>query len=395
MDPYINPFSPGAGTPPPELAGRDPIIQMALVALKRIRHGRYSKSLVLVGLRGVGKTVLLLRIWKLAQAEGYRAVLVEAHEDRPLPALLVPALRQALYSLDGAAAAGSKARRALGVLAGFIKSFKAKVGDVELTVEPELGIADSGDLETDLGALLVAVAEAAADHDSGIALCMDEMQCLKQEEFRALIVAIHRISQLNLPLILVGAGLPHIIGLAGKSKSYAERLFAFPELGPLDLEATRDALQAPVESQNVTFTEEAIAEIYRVTQGYPYFLQQWGSEAWNHAQETPIDLPTVIGATRSAIEGLDANFFRVRYERLTHREKHYLRALAELGPGAHLSIEVAELLRLKPASLAPLRSGLIGKGMIYSPAQGDTAFTVPLFDEYLKRMLPEFALGDR
>jgi hypothetical protein len=391
MDPMNNPFSPGAGTPPPELAGRDPIIETARIALGRIRLGRPAKSLILVGLRGVGKTVLLVRIRDMAESEGYKAILVEAHESKPLPALLIPPLRQILFSLDVPALVSQKVKRGLRVLSGFIKGFKMKIGEVELTIEPELGVADSGDLENDLGALFVAVAEAAADQGTAVALCVDELQYLKEAELSALIMAFHQISQRNLPMILVGAGLPQIVGLAGRSKSYAERLFDFPEVGPLNQDEARKALQAPVQYQNVVFTEAAITETYRVTEGYPYFLQQWGHEAWNLAGTTTIDVPIVEDATQQAIRRLDESFFRVRFDRLTPREKNYLRALADLGPGPQRSGDVAERLGVKVQSVAPLRGGLIRKGMIYSPAHGDMAFTVPLFDQFMKRMIPNFS----
>lgn len=390
MDPLRNPFVPGAGTPPPELAGRKPIIDAAALALGRMRVGRYGKSLIMVGLRGVGKTVLLVRIRDLAEQDGCKAVLVEAREDKSLQALLVPPLRQILFSLDGLAAAGDKAKRALRVLAGFISSFRAKVGDVELSIEPERGVADSGDLESDLGALLVAVGEAALEAGTAVALCVDELQYLSEDELSALIMAIHQVSQRQLPLVFIGAGLPQIVGLAGRSKSYAERLFDFPEVGPLDPVAGREALQGPVGNEGAAFTEGALSEILSVTQGYPYFLQQWGHEAWNLAAHSPIDEAVVQRATVQAIERLDTSFFRVRFDRLTPREKHYLRALAELGSSAARSGDIADMLQVKVQSVAPLRGGLIRKGMIYSPAHGDTAFTVPLFDAFMKRMIPSF-----
>ena len=389
MNPLANPFAPGAGTPPPELAGRSATLETARIALGRIKLGRPSKSLILVGLRGVGKTVLLNRIREIAEGGGYKAVLVEAHEKKSLPALLLPDLRQILFSLDSMAAVSHKTKRAMRVLGSFIKTFKAEVGGMSLSIDPELGTADSGDLESDLAPLFVAIGEAAADRGTAVAICVDELQYLKEEELSALIMAVHRVSQRNLPLVLIGAGLPQIVGLTGKSKSYAERLFDFPSVGALLDADAREAVIAPAQSQNVMVTEPAIVEILRVTQGYPYFLQQWGHEAWNLASDALIDLPTVERATKQAIDKLDASFFRVRFDRLTPREKDYLRALAELGPGPRRSGEIADMLGVKSQSVAPLRGGLIKKGMIYSPAYGDTEFTVPLFDQFLKRMIPE------
>ena len=389
MDPLTNPFSPGAGAPPPELAGRDAILEDARIALGRVRLGRPTKSLILVGLRGVGKTVLLVRIRELAEKDGYRAVLVEAHENKELPALLVPPLRQILLGLDAMESISEKVKRGLRVLSGFVGCFSAKIGDIEIGIEPERGTADSGDLESDLGALFVAVAEAAVERRTAISICVDELQYLSEKEMSALIMAVHQVNQRNLPLVLIGAGLPQIVGLAGRSKSYSERLFDFPQIGPLGRTDARTALASPVESQGVHFTEGAIEETIRVTQGYPFFLQQWGHEAWNLADGSPIGLATIRAATVQATRRLDESFFRVRFDRLTPREKDYLRAMAEFGAPAQRSGDIAEELGVKVQTVAPLRGALIKKGMIYSPAHGDTAFTVPLFDEYLKRMMPD------
>jgi DNA-binding CsgD family transcriptional regulator len=389
MDPRTNPFSPGAGTQPPELAGRDSILEKANIVLARIQAGRSSKSLILVGLRGVGKTVLLNRIWDRARADGYNAALVEAHENKSLPELLIPPVRQILYSLDAMENVSEKAKRGLRVLRSFVTGLRAKIGDIEIGIgEAERGSADSGDLEADLGELLVAVAEAAADRQTAVAICVDELQYLSELELSALIMAMHRVAQRNLPLTLVGAGLPQIIALAGKSKSYAERLFDFPEVGPLSPLDARNAIQSPVRNQGVQFDEDALDEVIRKTERYPYFLQQWGHEAWNIADASPITLQVVHAATKSAITNLDQSFFRVRFDRLTPREKEYLRVLATLGPGNQRSGEIAEKLGVKVQSVAPTRSGLIKKGMIYSPSHGDTAFTVPLFDAFMLRMMP-------
>jgi hypothetical protein len=390
MDPRTNPFSPGAGTQPRELAGRDSILEQANIALDRIKAGRSSKSLILVGLRGVGKTVLLVRIWERAIANGYKAVLIEAHENKPLPDLLIPPVRQVLYLLDAMENVSEKAKRGLRVLRSFVTGLRAKIGEVEIGIgEAERGSADSGDLEADLAELLVAVAEAAADRQTAVAICVDELQYLKELELSALIMALHRVAQRNLPLTLVGAGLPQIIALAGKSKSYAERLFEFPDVGPLSPIDARNAIQTPVLNQGARFNDDALDEIIRKTERYPYFLQQWGHESWNIADTSPITLQVIEEATKSAITNLDRTFFRVRFDRLTPREKEYLRVLATLGPGNQRSGEIAEQLGVRVQSVAPLRSGLIKKGMIYSPSHGDTAFTVPLFDEFMLRMMPD------
>jgi hypothetical protein len=390
MDPMQNPFSPGAGSPPPELAGRGPLLEQARITLGRVKAGRPERSFLLVGLRGVGKTVLLNKVRELAGGFDYRAVLIEAHEGKPLAAPLLPALRQVLISLDRMAQISQKAKRGLRVLKSFFDGLKLKYPDIEIgiDVDPETGVADSGSLEADLAEVFVAVGEAAADRHTAVALIIDEMQYLDEEELSALIMAMHQISQRQLPVVLVGAGLPQLVALAGRSKSYAERLFQFPEVGALQPIDAEDAVQEPVQEQGVRFTEAALQEIIVQTKGYPYFLQEWGYQSWNIATQSPIGVDVIHQATRESIRRLDANFFRVRFDRLTPREKDYLRALADLGDTAQRSGDIAEQLKVKVQSIAPVRNGLIKKGMIYSPAHGDTAFTVPLFSDFMKRIMP-------
>lgn len=391
MNPLVNPFSPGAGNQPPELAGRADLLHRVEILLARVKAGRGEQSMFMVGLRGVGKTVLLNRVRELAVAQGYHALLIEAHENKSLPQLLLPPLRQVLFALDRMQNVSQKVKRGLRVLRSFIGAVKVKVGEAEfgLDIDPETGSADSGDLEADLAELFVAVGEAAADRGTAVAIIIDELQYLAESEMSALIMAIHRVSQRNLPMVLVGAGLPQLVGLAGKSKSYAERLFTYPEVGALSAADAALALQGPVASQGVTFTLEALAEVYRVTQGYPYFLQEWGYQSWNLAEHSPIDLALIQQTTIASTQRLDSSFFRVRFDRLTPREKDYLCALAEMGNGNQRSGGVAERLGVKVQTIAPLRSSLIKKGMIYSPAHGDTAFTVPLFDQFMLRTMPE------
>lgn len=391
MDPLNNPFSPGAGNQPPELAGRAEILRRVEILLARIKAGRSEQSMFLVGLRGVGKTVLLNRVREIAGAQGYQALLIEARENKPLPQLLSPPLRQTLFALDRMQNVSQKVKRGLRVLRSFIGAVRVKVGDAEfgLDIDPETGSADSGDLEADLAELFVAVGEAAADRGTAVAIIIDELQYMTEAEMSALIMAIHRVSQRSLPLVLIGAGLPQLVGLAGKSKSYAERLFTYPEVGALSMADAAHALQGPVASQGVSFTPDALDEVYRVTQGYPYFLQEWGYQSWNLAEHSPIDLAVIQRTTIASTARLDQSFFRVRFDRLTPREKDYLCALAEMGAGNQRSGEVAERLGVKVQTIAPLRSSLIKKGMIYSPAHGDTAFTVPLFDQFMLRTMPE------
>jgi hypothetical protein len=390
MDPMQNPFSPGAGSPPPELAGRAPVLEQARLTLGRIKAGRPERSFLLAGLRGVGKTVLLNKIRELADSDGYRAVLIEAHEGKPLATLLLPALRQLLISLDRMANISQKAKRGLRILKSFFNALKIKYQDIEigLDIDPEVGIADSGSLEADLSEVFIALGEAAADRRTAIALIIDEMQYLNEEELSALIMAMHQISQRQLPVVLIGAGLPQLVALSGRSKSYAERLFQFPEVGALQPADAAAAVQEPVQEQGIQFTEDALQEIIRQTRGYPYFLQEWGYQAWNLAAQSPIGVDVVRDATAESIRRLDANFFRVRFDRLTPREKQYLRALADLGDSAQRSGDIAEQLGVNVQRIAPVRNGLIKKGMIYSPAHGDTAFTVPLFSDFMKRIMP-------
>ncbi len=392
MDPIQNPFSPGAGSPPPELVGREPILESTRILLARIKEGRSEKSILLTGLRGVGKTVLLNKIQYQAENMGYKALLVEAHENKTLGALLAIPLRQVLFALDRVANAGNKAKRALAVLKGFVTAVKVKIGEIEfgLDIEPERGSADSGDIEEDLPNLFIAVAEAALEKKTAVAVLIDEVQYLSTHEISALIMAMHKLQQRKLPLVFIGAGLPILPALAGESKSYAERLFQFPTIGPLSEEDSYKALQDPVREVSVEFTSEAIHEIYRLTEGYPYFLQEWGYQAWNRANSTPISLQIIQNATSEVIQRLDENFFKVRFDRLTPSEKNYLRAMAELGSEPQRTSEVADLIGAKLSSLGPVRAKLIRKGMIYSPSHGKMAFTVPLFDQFMRRTMPHY-----
>lgn len=392
MDPIKNPFSPGAGAPPPELVGRDPVLEQARILLGRVKLGRPEKSMLLTGLRGVGKTVLLNEIERMAGAEDYRTIAIEAHEDKRLGAVLAPYLRRLLFDLDRLAGAGDKVRRGLAVLRSFVGAIKVTVGDVDigLDIDPEKGVADSGDLEIDLPDLFLAVAEAAKERGSAVAVLIDEVQYFNSKELGALIMAMHKVQQRQLPMVLLGAGLPILPGLAGESKSYAERLFAFPDIGALSQADAAKALQDPAQAAAVSFESDALEEIFRLTKGYPYFLQEWGYQSWNMARSSSIALDTVNRATEAVIPRLDQNFFRVRYERLTRGEKHFLRAMAELGPDAHRTSDIADMLNVKVNALGPVRAKLMKKGMIYSPAHGDMAFTVPLFDEFMVRAIPEF-----
>lgn len=389
MDEVRNPFAPGAGSKPPELAGREHIIRDADIALRRVIQGRSSQSQLLLGLRGVGKTVLLNKIEELAEDAGYLTSFIEAPEDRPLPDLLYPKLQQTLRRLSVSENAKGYAVTAMRGLKSFASAFKVEVGDVSIAYEPDVGVADSGDIETDLPELFLLVGNAAQAAGKGWALLIDEVQYLKSEDMSALIVAMHRISQRGLPIIFFGAGLPQLAAMAGNAKSYAERLFSYPAVGPLDNQAATHAIRQPVMEEGETIEDTAVEQILHHTRGYPYFLQEWGFQAWNHALGPCIKVADVVTATAGALRRLDEGFFNVRLERLTQREQDYVHAMASLGSGPYRSTDVANQLGVSTQQLAKIRENIINKGMIYSPAHGDIAFTVPMFDDFLRRKYPD------
>lgn len=389
MDPTRNPFSPGAGARPPELAGRETIVESATIALQRIARGRQEKSQMLLGLRGVGKTVLLNRIGQIAEDMGAIVVTLEAPEGQRLAAFLAPALKAVLLKLSRVEQARDLAQRALGALRGFASAFTVSIGEIDVAIAPET-VADSGNLEVDLPELMACVGKAAQAAGKTVVILLDEVQYLSEEDLRGLIVAMHRIAQRGWPVILFGAGLPQVAALAGEAKSYAERLFDYPAVGPLLPEAARSALQDPIEEEGEAIDSEALTKILAITEGYPYFLQEWGKHSWNTAKQSPIQASDVEQASTLATEALDTSFFRVRFDRLTPREQDYLRAMASLGAGPHRSGDIAEVLGISVQTAGPLRSGLIKKGMIWSPAHGQTAFTVPMFDAFMVRAMPEW-----
>jgi hypothetical protein len=384
MDPKKNPFAPGVGTQPPELAGRSGIVTDAGVAIARAKRG-LGKSMLLLGLRGVGKTVLLNRLAELSQSDDCLPVVLQANEGETLADLLVPPLRAALFGLSRSAKAAEVAKRGLVVLRSFAGAFKVKVGEVEPGLEPDVGAADSGNFEYDLTTLLETVSLAAKAERSALVLFIDEVQYLSSADLSALILATHRLGQKALPFLLIGAGLPQLAGLAGDARSYAERLFDYPPVGPLLPLAARDAIAAPLRRESLAIDEQALEHIVRQTKGYPFFLQEWGYQVWNAAEGSPITLEDVKLAGRAVEERLDTGFFKVRVDRLTPREKEYVHAMAALGPGPHRSGDISAVLKKKVTALSPTRDGLIRKGMVYSPQHGETAFTVPMFDEFLRR----------
>lgn len=385
VDELDNPFRPGAGTPPPALVGRDQLIDKFRVTVGRALKERPGQSVMPIGLRGVGKTVLLNRFMEIADEHGLHVGYIDAPESDDLARLLAAKLRVVLLALDRRGKVSRAVKSALGALTSFTYTLPDGTS-IALGVDPLHGVADSGLLTEDVTDLLVEVGKAARDRRTGVVLAIDEVQYLSSEELGALITAIHRTVQLNLPVVLVGAGLPQLPGLTGDAKSYAERLFEFPEIGSLDPREARDVLRLPVRDQGIRYTRQALDAILDRTRGYPYFLQEWGYEVWNKAQAGgPIDRAAVDAAAPVVRRKLDTNFFLVRMDRITPAERTYLFAMAELGSGPHRSGDIAARLGVKVESVAPRRSSLIQKGMIYSPAHGDTAFTVPMFDEFLRR----------
>ena len=390
MDPNSNPFNPGAGTPPPQLVGRDGVLEQGDIALERIKRGRSERSLLLVGLRGVGKTVLLREIRRRALDKGYAVEMIEAQEEQTITELLAPALRRLLIELDSPKRAIAAVKRAMRVLRSFLGNVKVAAGGIEvsLSVEPELGSADSGDLESDVTDLLVALGQAAVAAERPVALMIDELQYLPTQHLAALIRAIHAVAQEALPVVLFGAGLPQLFLQVGEAKSYAERLFRFTEIDRLSHSESFEAIRDPITHERATITDAALEEIYKQTKGYPYFLQEWGYRTWNLATERAIGVEVARNASEVALRELDHQFFRVRFDRVTPAEREYMRGLAELGEGGHRSGQVAELIGKTAQQLGPARDTLIRKGMIYSPAHGQIAFTVPLFDQFMKRTMP-------
>ncbi len=386
MDPVRNPFAPGAGSQPPELAGRDKIISEAEIALQRVLMGRHDKSQILLGLRGTGKTVLLNKIEQLAESHGHLISFIEAPEDKSLAELIYPKVHQVLRKLSMWDSSKTAAYNAMRALRAFASVFKISVGEASLSVDPEIGVADSGILEYDLCELFIRVGEAAQSTGKAWTLLIDEVQYLSEEELSALIVAIHRGNQKNLPVMFFGAGLPQAAALSGDAKSYAERLFNFPPVGALDDQAATAAIRHPIEDEGELISNKALQIIIAQTQGYPYFLQEWGYQAWNIAEAATISASNVELASSAALRRLDEGFFRVRFDRLTPKEREYVVAMAGLGEGPYRSSDVADVLGESLRSLGPRRAKIIRKGMIYSPAYGDIAFTVPMFDEYIMRI---------
>ena len=382
MDPYRNPFAPGAGSRPPELAGRDAILEAARISCGRAVKGRSARSIMLLGLRGTGKTVLLNEIGKIAQEEGLLVSKVESPERESLARLLYPEMRKVMRSLSGVEAAKQIANRGLKGLRSFASIFKIDIAGVEVGVEPEPGLADSGDLQYDLPDLFEVIGRAAQAAGKGWILLIDEVQYLSEADLSALIVAIHHMSQEGLPVLLVGAGLPQVARLAGEAKSYAERLFLYPAVGALDQPSASQAVKKPIVDEEASIDQAALDIIVDRTRGYPFFLQEWGSTAWNNAEITVDDVSQSYTETLAL---LDSGFFRVRIDRLTKSEVHFVKTMSELGDGPYAMADIAKAMGRTQSSLGPTRANIIAKGMIYSTDHGYLNFTVPLFAEYMRR----------
>jgi hypothetical protein len=388
MDPVRNPYNPGAGTRPPALVGRDTEIAAMDVALQRMLRGTNGRSQMLTGLRGVGKTVLLNEFEDLAIGRGFFHEHIEVSEDGSLAPLLASALRRVLLAMDAKKRIGEAVRRALGVLKAF--SLRIPNGpELSIDVDAVAGPADSGDLAMDLAGLFVELGEVARAHDTGVFLTIDELHYVDAPTITALIVGLHRASQLALPITIAGAGLPTLIAVTGEAKTYAERMFVFAQIGSLSREQAIEALQTPVADEEVHWTEDALRRVLEMTECFPYFLQQFGQQAWDIADGP--DLITLTDVDRSipvVMAQLDDGFFRVRSRATSDAERLYMRAMAELGPGPVRTSEVAAVLGKKPNGVGPTRDALIKRALCYSPRYGEIAFTVPLFDEYMKRWVP-------
>ncbi len=343
-----------------------------------------------LGLRGVGKTVLLNAVENMAADRGHLTSSIEAPENKSLGEQLLPRIHQVLRKLSIIENAKAKAHDAMRALRSFASVFKLEYGDIAIAVDPEVGVADSGDLENDLPELFVRIGEAAKAAGKAWTLLIDEVQYLSEKDLAALIVSLHKINQKELPVLFFGAGLPQVAGLSGDAKSYAERLFHFPEVGALPEKDAKAAIRQPISDEGANINDDALAEILAKTKGYPYFLQEWGYQSWNLASGDTITLDDTQQAEKATLVRLDQGFFKVRFDRLTPKEREYVVAMARLGNGPYRSSDIADALGETPQSLGPRRAQIISKGMIYSPSHGDVAFTVPMFNDYLLRNLGTF-----
>ena len=388
MDRLRNPFTPGAGALPPELAGRAKVIDDGRVLAGRTLLGRYEKSLLLIGLRGVGKTVLLKHLAENARREGVVPIIVEARNTEGDFEELALRVKDALGVLDFASGVKTAVNHAFSVLRNFVKTFSINIGEFGMSVETAHGIAASGKMEFDLSEVLLACARAAKESRRAVGLYIDELQNLKIEAMRGIIVALHLAAQESLPLYLVGSGLPSIRALVGKSKTYAERMFNYSEIGALEARDVDIAITMPLNNNGIDIEPDAVLEVFKETQGYPYFVQEYGYQLWNAAEGSPIVLEDVRRSARSVQARLDSNFFDVRFDRISNREKEFLRAMAECSDDSAMPMSgIVQRLGCSVSAVSPVRASLIKKGMVYSPMYGTIAYTVPMFSDYLRRTM--------
>jgi hypothetical protein len=387
VDPRTNPYTPNAGAPPPALVGRDAELEGFEILLERLRRGYAEQSMLITGLRGVGKTVLLGAFESRARSSAWVTVSAEITKNEDFGPRMGSMVRRALFQVAPKSSWTDKLRQAAGALKSFSVTLTAEGAiTAGIDIEPLEGTADSGNLSDDLTDLLVALGEAAQERETGIAFLVDEVQFLRAAEFEALIAGLHRTVQRQLPITLIGAGLPQLPRLAGEAKSYAERLFKFPRIGQLSPPQAEAALAEPAAEQGVSYEPGALDVIVDYTEGYPYFLQEYGKIVWDLAPENePISEAVAQEAQRAVEAKLDESFFRVRAERVTELELQYLRAMAELGPGEQSAGDVAAVLGRRSDQLGPTRARLIEKGLIYTTGHGRGDFTVPQFDRYMRR----------
>jgi AAA ATPase domain len=387
LDAVRNPYTPGAGTKPPELAGRDAELEAFRILVGRLGAGRHERSMLITGLRGVGKTVLLNTFADHARDAGWFAATTEIRQDTELSSVMARLSRRVLLEMSAHERLRDRARRALGVLRAFV----IRYGEVEVRIDVDAiaGIADSGDREDDFGDLLIELGEAARSGNTGVVFLIDEVQFLNREDLEALIAGLHRASQENLPVTVVGAGLPLLPRLVGEARSYAERLFDFRSIGSLDTNAAGEALALPARAEGVEWEAAALEQAISFSEGYPYFLQEYGKHTWLVAESSPLLSGDVEHAHPTVLNELDEGFFHVRIERATEAERRYMAAVADLGDGRQRSGEIATRLGYRSSSdISLTRETLLRKGLIYQPAHGYVDFTVPQFAAFIRRLYP-------
>ena len=397
MDSVNNPYTPNAGARPDVVVGREEQTEAFEVLLKRLERGRTSQSLIVTGLRGVGKTVLLNELREIAEERRWEVVDLEAskYDETFFRRTLATKLKAALLRLSPRAKWSERFERAGSALSSFAISVDlAGSWSLGWNVPAAEGVADHGDLAMDLSDLFVELGEAAKDVERGIVLSIDEVQFLKKDQLEALIQAIHKTVQRKLPFTFVGAGLPQIAELAGDAKSYAERLFKFPVIGSLDGEDAFEAISGPARIEGVAWDELALKYAAATTKGYPYFIQELGYQAWETATGESIDLEAVKEAVDAYEAKLDSSFFRVRLDRATQLQTAYMRAMAQLGPEPQKAADVANVMGRDSTQVAPTRAELIDMGLLYTPEHGYAAFTVPDFDKYMMRAVPELIVPE-